>query len=873
MGVVRESGLDAWSYGAAWGAVCGGSRRLGEAGVRHGERLGILGETEPGWGVAELSALHCGAVAVPLDVNHPDAVLRSILDDCGAAGLLASRAQADRARGLLPGRPVFVFDELFDRERDAGLDAPPAPVEPDHPRLLVYTSGTTGTPKGVTLTERNVVSQLEAILQAVPLGSEETLLSVLPLSHMFAQILNLLGPLYIGASVRFAEGNTPQAVRMVLERGGVTGFGAVPQFFSLFRDRVFSEMRARGALTVRAHALLVAVSRGVRTLTGKNPGRYLFPTIHRAFGGRLHFVVCGGSFLDPQLGRQLQDWGFNLLIAYGLTEGTAGATVTEPGNVDVRTVGRPLPGHELRIEHPNEEGVGEILIRGPSVMAGYWRRPDATREVIDEQGWLHSGDLGRFDARGNLVICGRAKEMIVLASGKNVFPQELDDHYAGHELIREVCVVGLPEPGGGERLHAVVVPDFDAFRQRGTVTIDDYIRFEMETLSLQLPSYQRVLSYSIWREPLPRTPTRKVRRLEVRDLVIARRAAGPAPARRFESTEEDRRLLASDTMRAVIEAGSLLERGVDPIHPDMSLEFDLGLDSLARAEMIAHLSSIFGVEPEAMSSVMTPREMVRVLEARGTAAPEPEIARQVSWSDLLDDPDARRDAERRLGGGRGRRTLASATVGFGLRTLARAYFRLRVVGVENLERAKRPYVLAVNHVSMGDAFLVAAALPSGVRRDVFYLGYAGHLQGWLRGLFARAVDVVPVDTGRRLTHALQLGVAGLRLGRILMIFPEGERSVDGRLRPFKQGPALLIRHARAAAVPVAIVGAHELWGRDRRVPRRGTVTVAFGDPVEFGGDHGGDEDVEHARITRMLRERVARLVESNGGPPPHPDES
>ena len=871
MGVVRETGVDLWSYGATWGSVCGGSARLRDAAVQPGQRLGILGETAPDWGVAELAALHRGAIAVPLDPNHPDNVLRSILADCGADGLLVSRTQADRGRALLPGRPVFVFDELFDRERDAGLDAAPQPVAPDHPRLLVYTSGTTGTPKGVTLTESNLTGQLDAILQVVRLAEDETLLSVLPLNHMFAQILNLLGPIYIGASVRFAEESTPQAVRMVLERGGVTAYGAVPQFFSLFRDRVMSELRARGVWAVRAHSALIGISRGVRQLTGRNPGQFLFPAIHRAFGGRLRFVVCGGSYLDPQLGRQLQDWGFNLLIAYGLTEATAGTTVTEPGNVDVTTVGRPLPGHEVRIDRPNDEGVGEILIRGPSVMAGYWNRPEATREVIDDDGWLKSGDLGRFDTRGNLVISGRAKEMIVLASGKNVFPQELDDHYAGHELIQEVCVVGLPETGGGERLHAVVVPDFEEFRRRGSVTIDDYIRFEMENLSLELPSYQRVLSYTIWREPLPRTPTRKVRRLEVRDRLLAQLEAGPATARTFELTDQDRQLLDSDVMRSVIDAGRLRDRGVDPIHPDMSLEFDLGLESLVRAEMIAHLASRFGVDPEALSSALTPREMLRVLESAGERPAKAGRASQVSWSGLLDDPAAKDEAERRLGGTSGWRTLASAFGGFGLWLLAKAWFRLRVVGVENLPRVKRSYVLAVNHVSFGDAFLVAAALPARTRRDVFYLGYSGQLQGWLRGLLARAVDVIPVDTGRRLTHALRLGAAGLRLGRILMIFPEGERSVDGRLRPFKPGPALLIRHARTAAVPVAIVGAHEVWGRDRRLPRRGRVTVAFGPPIDFGADLGDDADADHDRITRTLRELVAELVQAHGGPPPHRD--
>jgi len=856
MGVIRGDRLDVWSYRAMWGAACAGSQRLADAGIQAGDRVGILGETEPIWGVVELALFHRGAVAVPLDPNHPDKVLRSILADAGAVGLLVSNRQQERARALIGEGRVIAFDELVDRERDTGRDTPPAEVQPDHPRLLVYTSGTTGDPKGVTLTDGNLAAQLQSILAVVPVTGDDTLLSVLPLNHVYAQIVNLIGPLYVGAAVRFAEDSTPQAVRVALQYGGVTAFGAVPQFFALFRDRVASELRARGTWAVRAYNLLIALSRTTRRLTGLNPGSRLFPAIHRAFGGKLRWVISGGSHLDPDLGRQYLDWGFDMLNAYGLTEATAAITVTPPGDVDLATVGRPLPGFEVRIDRPNADGIGEFVARGASVMPGYWNRPDATREVIDAEGWLHTGDLGRFDARGNLVISGRAKEMIVLASGKNVFPAELDDHYAGHPLIGEVCVVGLPESGGGERLHAVVVPDLDEFRREGISTVDDYIRFEMETLSLELPTYQRVLNYTIWREPLPRTPTRKVKRIEVRRRLLEQPKIARVTAREFEFSAEDRALLESPPMLAVIDAGRLRDRGVDPIHPDMNFEFDLGIDSLSRAEMIAHLASRFAVDSDRMAEALTPREMAGMLD--GAAESRSMAAR--SWDGLLDDPVVREEAEEYLRPLTGIRVGLFALGGLALKTVARSYFGLRVEGTEHLLRTKRPYILAVNHVSFGDAFLVGAALPERVRRDVFFLGFAGQLQGWLRSVAARVLRVIPVDPGRRLTRALQLGAAGLRLGRILMIFPEGERTFDGRLREFKPGTALLIRATGVPAIPVAIHGAYECWGRDRKRPRPGKVRIVFGPPIEFDTDPNEDSEAEIARITRTLQGRIGEMT-------------
>ena len=198
-------------------------------------------------------------------------------------------------------------------------------------------------------------------------------------------------------------------------------------------------------------------------------------------------------------------------------------------------------------------------------------------------------------------------------------------------------------------------------------------------------------------------------------------------------------------------------------------------------------------------------------------------------------------------------------------SVTRTYFRMQTRGVENLP-AERPYLLVANHASHGDAFIASTALPTRARRDLFFLGYTGWVEGGFKGILARALHVIPVDTGRNLTRALQLGAAGLRLGRILLVFPEGERSVDGRVREFKSGTAVLIRGTRAPVVPVAIVGSYECWGRHRARPRPGRVTVAFGKPIDFSDWITPDEAADHARITAELQERVAELLQEYGGP-------
>src|SRR6185312_12171873 len=250
---------------------------------------------------------------------------------------------------------------------------------------------------------------------------------------------------------------------------------------------------------------------------------------------------------DPKIGRDLEDMGFNVLQAYGLTETSGAASLTPPGRNVLGSVGPALPGSEIRIA-PSQQGSddGEILIRGPIVMKGYYNRPDATAEVIKD-GWLHTGDLGYLDASGNLFVTGRSKDVIVLSSGKNVYPEEIEAHYLQSPLIKELCVMGLESRPGepvAERLHAVIVPNFEVLRERKVVNAREVLRFDIEGLSAQLPSTKRILSYDIWQEDLPRTTTRKLKRFEIRRRVlqkpIATSDAEPSISSERKFTGDDR---------------------------------------------------------------------------------------------------------------------------------------------------------------------------------------------------------------------------------------------------------------------------------------------------------------------------------------------
>ena len=342
----------------------------------------------------------------------------------------------------------------------------PSSAGPDDVACILYTSGTTSDPKGVMLSHANLRGEMESVFRFVRFDYTDAILGVLPLFHALAQMANLMIPLACGARVVFLEAlNTTELLRALTERN-ITLFCCVPQFFYLIHERVFQEARKRGTGRLgRVPGNAGAFAPGPPI--GLNPGKIFFKQVHTLLGPKMRYLVTGGSRFDVAIGRDFHALGFDMLQAYGLTETTGGALVTPPESNVIGSVGKPLPGNEAKIvdAKPAEDGsghmVGEIAIRGPIVMKGYYNRPEATAEVI-RNGWLHTGDLGYSDAGGNFFITGRQKEIIVLSSGKNIYPEEIESYYLKSPWIKEVCVMGLEGAPGdpvSERLHAVIVPE------------------------------------------------------------------------------------------------------------------------------------------------------------------------------------------------------------------------------------------------------------------------------------------------------------------------------------------------------------------------------------------------------------------------------
>ncbi len=605
-----------------------------------------------------------------------------------------------------------------------------------------------------------------------------------------------------------------------------------------------------------------------------NVGRLVFRSAHAALGGRMRLMISGGSRFDPAIGRDLYGMGFNILQAYGLTECTAAATMTRPGDPHVDTVGPPLDGVEITIlSDRNDAGEreypdGEVLIRGPIVMSGYYNRPDVNAAALAD-GWLHTGDLGYLDKGGRLVITGRKKEIIVLASGKNIYPEEVEAHYAQSPCIKELCVLGVAQPGepSAERLHAIIVPDQDVMRERRIVNFREIIRFDIESLSLSLPRFKRVLSFDVWVDDLPRTTTRKLRRHEIARLFREKQARAELPGRQAAWSDADQawadepqvaRILA--TVRAAVRFPGAA------VTPDANLELDLGLDSMERVELLSRLDHELGtaVPEEAAQRILTVRDLVNAMHPlAGSGADAPDEADP--WARVLAPGEAHAELADILRPKPVRSALAYVAVRV-IQAVARALLGLRVSGREHLP-ANGPFIISPNHQSYLDAFLLVGSLEFRTFRRLFFVGASEYFETPVKRRFARLMNVVPIDPDAHLLRAMQAGVAGLRHNLVLTLFPEGERSPDGSPRRFKKGAAITALQMQVPIVPVAIHGMSEIWPRGARFRWRALLpwsrtrcAVRFGAPIgPDRADVAGPDRYE--RLTAVLREAVVGMWE------------
>jgi len=747
---------------------------------------------------------------------------------------------------------VLAFDELL---TDADAPAPAAAeVKGDTVASLIFTSGTTGTPKGVMLTHKNFTSMVSKLSSLFQLYTHDKLLSVLPLHHTFEFSAGFLMPLLHGASIDYLEEIEADPLARALEDEGITGMVGVPALWQLLERKIYKNISDAGVLAEKAFDSIVDLNRSLRE---KLPwdvatGKLLFFPVHRKLGRRMRLLISGGSALPPDTMKTFRGLGFNLYEGYGMTESSPVLTVTRPGDkVIPGSVGRPLPGIDVRIANPDQNGVGEVIAKGPNVMAGYFENADATAATIVD-GWLHTGDLGRIDDDGNLYIVGRKKEMILGPSGENVYPDELEELYGDSDYVKEISVVGLPGEAGHETVAALIVPDYeDAGGDREHVR--DAVREHVRQVSKSLPLYKRLKTFHLWDHDLPKTSTRKVKRRDViKELQRLERALKGGAEVKQLATVAGASSWILDLLAQVTQKPRAAVTSDKPL-------VELGFDSLMFTELAVAIESA-GVhlpDPAELQGLETVGDVEKLVAKLGAKQEQqshvPGKGKGKTKESEDDDIDVPRPLVR----------VGRAALRGGMRAL---YERVLETDVYGKAPPFGGYIVAANHASHLDTGLVKYALGEQGEALVALGAKDYFFEDPVRRMyFENFTNVVPMERHGSLRESLRLAGEVIRDGYILLIFPEGTRSETGVMADFKPSLGYLAMTNRCGILPMYLHGTHAAMPKGRYLPKRGKRVAAYVGPystyddlVKLAADRSRSEG--YRAITQHVERVIRRLA-------------
>ena len=510
--------------------------RLISLGIGTGSHVAILAESGPEWGIAFFGTMIAGAVLIPLDPKSTLAELQAIASDCRPSLIFASGGCREKAGNLvslcgMESGMVELESLRAGTIEEIGARAGFADKRLSDTALIVYTSGTTGAAKGVLITIGNLVFQMEALVTGFRIQEDDRFLSILPMNHLLELTCGLLGVLHGGAQTIYCASIFPADVTHALRTRKATYVITVPYFLRLLARQIGAEAGRKSV----PRRLLFACWQRLTPVLPDSLRRRMFHPVHQALGGRMRGFISGGAPLDADTEDFLARLGIRIYQGYGLTETSPVISANRPGATRARSVGRPLPGVELRIrslDHAESDAsgseapdghTGEILTRGPHVMAGYHGRADLTGQALDPDGWFHTGDVGHMDGGGFLHITGRIKSLIVLEGGKKIHPEEVEDTLSSLRSIKEACVLNCAMPGGKEELVAVIVPHgdlsataSDAPARAFGLGAEARLRMEIAAALAALSAYKRPARIVFFPGDLPRTASRKIRREDVK---------------------------------------------------------------------------------------------------------------------------------------------------------------------------------------------------------------------------------------------------------------------------------------------------------------------------------------------------------------------
>ena len=668
--------------------------------------------------------------------------------------------------------------------------------------VILYTSGTTGNPKGVMLSYKNLLSNVKAIKAINLVDETDRVLAILPYHHVFPLNINLLMTMYFGTLVVILDELSSEALRHALREYKISVIIGVPRVWEMLHKAIMNK--------INSSWITKKIFKICQSINSKALSRIVFKKVYNELGGSLRVMASGGAKLDPEVSRDYLTLGLPMIEGYGLTETSPIIAFNKPTNVKAGTVGEIIPDVEVKIAED-----GEILVKGANVMKGYYNNPTATKEVIDENGFFHTGDLGKFDG-DHLVIVGRKKEMIVLSNGKNINPADIENEIMkGTDLIKEIAVMEY-----NNHLMAVVYPDFDLIKHRNITNIKESLKWEIiDKYNVTAPKYRKILEVKIVKNELPKTKLGKVRRFMLNDFlkgeVVEEGAEGTVVNQQSKKEIE----VPEELKEIYTTLKENIERNYDAqVTPDAHLELDLGLDSLDIVEILSFVESSYGVKikEEEFTNIKNVLTLAEFIKNHGGTFSNVEI----DWKSILNE---RIDID----------LPKSAWVGKLIRIITMPifslYFSLKKESQDKI--SNEPAIYIGNHQSFLDALMFNQAIPMKMMNDTYYIATVVHFDTPLRRYLADRGNILIVDINKNLKETLQVSAEVLREGKNLVIFPEGARTRDGELQEFKKTFAILSKELNVPVVPFGIKGAYKAMPYGSKFPSMYPIKIKFFDKI------------------------------------------
>lgn len=794
----------------------------------------IISENRLGWVYAFFSIWYNHGVAVPVDASATVQDVAYILNDCRPEFIWTSREKEQTVKDALKEAnldiPYLYIEDYEHASMDFSENAPSTDADDDFMvtrgndvALIIYTSGTTGSPKGVMLSYTNLNANLIGVCDQVPIfNAHRRTMMLLPVHHVLPLMGTIIAPILTGGGIIICPSMTGPDIMDCLCRGKVAIFVGVPRLWQTLYSGIKKKIDEKAVTR-----MLFNICRKVNS---RSLSRFVFQSVRKKMGGNIYCCVSGGAALDKEIGEGLRTLGLDVLEGYGMTETAPMISFTRPGDIIPGCAGLPLPSMECKIVN------GELLAKGPNVMLGYYNRPEETAEVIDKDGFIHTGDLARTDEKGRIYITGRSKEIIVLSNGKNVQPNEIEYKLEKYDKrVKEAAVVQ-----DGDMLRAIIVPQETWASSLDDSEVEALLKKEViEPYNLSVANYKKLMSIFVYRDALPRTKLDKLQRYKLKAIIENAGKKADTNGNNSDSVKTAQLGAEYKIISEYIEQEKKIS-----VKPEDHIETDLAFDSLDKVGLQSFIESTFGmgVTQDKLIVLGSVKGIAEYIHKQKTKM---EVG-ETDWKAIL-SADSKSLVLPET-------SLLYTLYAKSFKGFFRLYNRLAVKGVENIP-ANGPFIIAPNHQSFLDGPLAVTGMNSKTIRDCYFYATEEHVKGTVVKYLARHNNIILMERRNLKNSILKLSEV-LKQGKNIVIFPEGSRTHNGKLSAFKKTFAILSKEINVPIVPVCIKGAFEANPRGKNTYKPHSISVEYLSPIQ-----PTDQDT-YESLTAKVKDAISSCLEN-----------